>query len=118
MGPFCASEYIRTSISTAVITRITWCFHGCSFKLLGYLSGHHERVARFISQFAGLHPARLRSKHYYTDKNGRKFRKEQGECETAAAGLAGLGSARKEDFQTQFIFNKILNNLCYNSQQL
>lgn len=44
----------------------------------------------------------------------------KGECEAAAAavGLAGLGLARKEDFQTQFILNKMLNNLCYNSQQL
>lgn len=70
-------------------------------------------MARFISQLAGLHPARLRSEHYYTDKNGRRFRKEKGECETAAADLAGLGSTRKEDFQTQFILNKMLNNSCY-----
>lgn len=48
MGYFCATKYISTSISTAVFSRITWWenyfilpsgFHGCSFKLLGGLSG-------------------------------------------------------------------------------
>lgn len=125
MGYFCATKYIRTSFSTAVITRITWWenyftlrsgFLWFFFKLLGDLSWA-SRKGSTLHKPNHWHPARLRSKHYYIDKNGRRFQKEKGEFETAAAGLAGLGLARKEDFQTLFILNKTLKYLCYNSQQ-
>lgn len=119
MGCFCATKYIRTSISTAVITRITWwesyCtlqsgFKGWSFKLLGDLSGASQKGST-------LHkPTRwvtLCTTSKQTLLYGWKWVKvSKGECETAAAGLAGLGSARKEDFQTLFTLNKTRWTTC------
>lgn len=116
--------YIRTSISTAVITRIIWWenyftlpvgFHGCSFKLLGDLSGASRKGSTLHKPTRWVTPCTTSKQ---TLLYGWKWAKvSKGECETAAAGLAGLGSARKEDFQTLFILIKTLNNLCYNSQQ-
>lgn len=125
MSSFCATKYIRTSISTAVTTRITWWenyftlqsgFNGWFFKLLGDLSGASRKSST-------LHKPTRWVTLCTTSKQTLLYRWKwvkvsKGECETAAAGLAGLGLARKKDFQTQFILSKILNNLCYNSQQL
>lgn len=125
MRSFCATKCIRTSISTVVITRITWWenyfilqsgFKGWSFKLLGDLSGASQKSST-------LHKPTRWVTLCTTSKQILLYRWKwakisKGKCETAAAGLAGLGSARKEDFQTQFILNNIFYNLCYNSQQL
>lgn len=127
MGSLCATKYIRTSISTAVITRITWWenyftlpsgFHGCSFKLLRDLSGESRKGSTLHKPNHWVIPCTTSKQTLLYRWKWAKVSKGECEAAAAAAGLAGLGSARKGDFQTQFILNKMLNNLCYNLQQL